>query len=62
MSGTKKGAKKGWKTRKDSVTLRKGDSLLRVAKVHKVDVKKLIEINKIKSPKDVHEGRTIKLK
>lgn len=62
MAGTKEGVKKGWHTRKNSIKLRKGDSILRICKDMNLSVKEIIKLNNLKSPDDVYEGRTLRLK
>lgn len=62
MPGTKKGVKKGWETRKNSIKLRKGDSILRICEDMGLSVKKVISLNNLKSPDDVYEGKTLRLK
>ena len=62
MPGTKKGVKKGWETRKNSIKLRKGDSLLRICEDNNLSVKEIIMLNNLKSPDDIYEGKLIRIK
>ena len=53
---------KGVSTSKSSHTIRKGESLSKIADKYGISVQQLTKINKKIKPKDLKAGQTIKLK